>query len=107
MFKESDAPTQGWEVYAMRQQFHNDEGITLIADATKLASQGKLKAGMGLPNPPLSYAIGDFIVSINNSTPAVTTVDEGMRAAVVGILAHQAVMTGETVSVDQELFKGS
>ena len=28
MFKEADAPTQGWEVYANRQQFHNDEGIT-------------------------------------------------------------------------------
>jgi predicted dehydrogenase len=49
MFKEADAPTQGWEVYANRQQFHNDEGITLIADATKLAEQGKLKEGVGLP----------------------------------------------------------
>jgi hypothetical protein len=51
MFKEADAPTQGWEVYANRQQFHNDEGITLIAGATKLAEQGKLKAGVGLPTP--------------------------------------------------------
>ncbi|MEM8757946.1 MAG: Gfo/Idh/MocA family oxidoreductase, partial [Planctomycetota bacterium] len=40
MFKEADAPTQGWEVYANRQQFHNDEGITLIAGATQLAEQG-------------------------------------------------------------------
>jgi predicted dehydrogenase len=31
MFKEADSPTQGWEVYANRQQFHNDEGITLSA----------------------------------------------------------------------------
>ena len=50
MFKEADAPTQGWEVYANRQQYFNDEGITLIADATKLASQGKLKEGIGLQN---------------------------------------------------------
>jgi hypothetical protein len=50
MFKEADAPTQGWEVYANRQQFHNDEGITLIAGATKLAEQGKLKEGVGLPH---------------------------------------------------------
>ena len=44
MFKEAGAPTQGWEVYANRQQFHNDEGITLIADATQLAAQDKLKS---------------------------------------------------------------
>ena len=68
MFKEADAPTQGWEVYATRQQFHNDEGITLIADATKLASQGKLKEGVGLPNPPLYYALGDWITAIGERT---------------------------------------
>ncbi|MBZ0170954.1 MAG: Gfo/Idh/MocA family oxidoreductase, partial [Phycisphaerales bacterium] len=55
LFKEADAPTQGWEVYANRQQFHNDEGITLIAGATKLAEQGKLKEGVGLPHTPLRY----------------------------------------------------
>ncbi|MHC4943578.1 MAG: Gfo/Idh/MocA family protein, partial [Planctomycetota bacterium] len=42
MFKEADAATQGWEVYAVRQHFHKEEGITLIANATKLARQGKL-----------------------------------------------------------------
>jgi hypothetical protein len=26
LFKEVDSPTQGWEVYATRQQFFNDEG---------------------------------------------------------------------------------
>jgi hypothetical protein len=56
MFKEADAPTQGWEVYANRQQFHNDEGITLIAGATKLAEQGKLKEGVGLPYTPQGSA---------------------------------------------------
>ncbi len=61
MFKESDAPTQGWEVYANRQQFHNDVGITLIADATKLAAQNKLKDGVGLPETSLYYALEKFI----------------------------------------------
>ena len=65
MFKEADAPTQGWEVYANRQQFHNDEGITLIADATKLASQGKLKQGVGLPHDSLYYSLFDFLKAIS------------------------------------------
>jgi predicted dehydrogenase len=71
MFKEADAPTQGWEVYANRMQFHNDEGITLIADATKLAEQGRLKEGVILPHPPLYYALGDFLRSILEDQPAV------------------------------------
>ena len=101
LFKESDAPTQGWEVYANRQQFHNDEGITLIADATKLASQGKLKEGVGLPNDPLYYCLADWLGAIGEGAPAATSVDEAARASVVGIMAHNAVMAGgERVAID-------
>lgn len=103
MFKEADAPTQGWEVYANRQQFHNEEGITLIADATQLASQGKLESGVGLPNPPLYYGVGDFLKSVTEGTPVVTSIQEGARATVIGILTNQAVLTGETITVDPAL----
>lgn len=100
MFKEADAPTQGWEVYANRQQFHNDEGITLIADATQLAAQGNLQEGVGLPDPPLYYAINAFLTSVIDSQPVVATADVGYRATVVGILAHQAVTSGKEVAID-------
>ncbi|MCK4873969.1 MAG: Gfo/Idh/MocA family oxidoreductase [Phycisphaerales bacterium] len=105
MFKEADAPTQGWEVYAMRERFHSDDGITLIADATQLAAQGKLKEGIGLPNPPLYYAIEDFLRSVTQGKPVVCTAEEGLRAAVIGILANQAVITGDTITIDRSLFK--
>ncbi|UCD76834.1 MAG: Gfo/Idh/MocA family oxidoreductase [Phycisphaerales bacterium] len=107
MFKEADAPTQGWEVYANRQQFHNDEGITLIADATKLAAQGRLKEGVGLPNPPLYYSIADFLTSIIDQQPVVCSVEQGLRATVIGILANQAIVTGQTVTADEDMFKGT
>ncbi len=103
MFKEADAPTQGWEVYANRQQFHNDEGITLIAEATKLASQGKLKEGVGLPHPSLYYALADFVRSITEGAPVVAGAEEGMRATLVGLAAQQAVLTGQTVEITQEM----
>lgn len=106
MFKEADAPTQGWEVYANRQRFHNEEGITLIADATQLASQGKLETGVGLPNPPLYYGLGDFLKSVTEGTPVATSIEEGMRATVIGILTHQAVTAGETVTIDPALLAG-
>ncbi|MBX3323797.1 MAG: Gfo/Idh/MocA family oxidoreductase [Phycisphaeraceae bacterium] len=99
MFKEADAPTQGWEVYANRQQFHNDEGITLIAGATQLASQGKLQEGIGLPHAPLYYAVGDFLKSVASGANVACSAEEGYRATVVGIKAAQAVATGQTVSI--------
>lgn len=100
MFKESDAPTQGWEVYANRQQFHNDEGITLIAGATQLAEQGKLKDGVGLPYSSLYYALADWIGAIDTKATPACTIDEAARATAVGIAANQAVVTGETVDID-------
>jgi predicted dehydrogenase len=107
MFKESDSPTMGFEVYANRQQFHNDEGITLIADATKLAEQGKLKEGVGLPNTSLYYALAEFIKSMQDGKPPVVTADDGCRASVVGILANKAATTGESVTVDPAMLKGA
>ncbi len=106
MFKEADAPTQGWEVYANRQRFHNEEGITLIADATQLASQGKLESGVGLPNPSLYYGIADFLKSVTESEPVVTSMAEGARATIVGILTNQAIVTGQTVKIDPAMLAG-
>jgi len=100
MFKEADAPTQGWEVYANRQRFHNDEGITLIADATKLSAQGKLKEGVGLPHAPLYYALEAFLKSATEDKDIVCTADEGVRAALVGIAGQQAALTGATQAIE-------
>ncbi|MGE3110151.1 MAG: Gfo/Idh/MocA family protein, partial [Phycisphaerales bacterium] len=99
MFKEADAPTQGWEVYANRQQFHSDEGITLIADATKLASQGKLKEGVGLPNSPLYYSLEAFLRSVIEGTPAACNAEEGARTAIVSIAASRSVTGGSAVAI--------
>ncbi len=99
MFKEADAPTQGWEVYANRQRFHNDEGITLIADATKLASQGKLKEGVGLPNPSLYYALSDFVDSIVANKPPACDAAAGAKSTIIAIKAAAAVRSGELVKL--------
>lgn len=105
MFKEADAPTQGWEVYANRQQFHNDEGITLIAGATQLAEQGKLQEGIGLPHTPLRYALADFLVAAGEGSAPVVSADDGMRATVVGIMADRAVREGGTVRIEPEMLR--
>ncbi len=105
LFKEADAPTQGWEVYANRQQFHNEEGITLIANATQLADQGKLKDGIGLPFDSLHYAIEAFLKSVTNGSDVVATADVGARATIIGILANQAIVEGREIAIDSALLK--
>ena len=100
MFKEADAPTQGWEVYANRQQFHNDEGITLIAGATQLAEQGKLEDGVGLPHTPLWYGVETFLRAVTEGVPVACTADEAARSTIVGIRAHEAVTGRTTVEID-------
>ncbi len=100
MFKEADAPTQGWEVYANRQQFHDDEGITLIAGATQLAEQGKLQEGVGLPHSSLWYGIEAFLKSVTEGAEVTCSASEGARATIVGIRAHEAVTSGSVVEID-------
>lgn len=100
MFKEADAPTQGWEVYANREQFHDDVGITLIADATQLASQGKLKEGVGLPQSSLWYALSDFVESAAEGAPVACSAEEGLRSTAIGILAQRAVTSGKEVAIE-------
>jgi predicted dehydrogenase len=99
LFKEADAPTQGWEVYATRQEVFGQEGIMLVADATKLASQGLLKAGVGLEHPPLYYALAGFVASVTAGQPVRCSIAEGARATIAGILANRAVVTGEAVTI--------
>ena len=99
LFKEADAPTQGWEVYATRQQVLDDEGIVLIANATQLAAQGQLQSGAGLPHPPVYYALVDFVKSVNEGAPVACSMAEGSRATQVAILANQAVVRGGSVEI--------
>lgn len=106
MFKEADAPQLGFEVYANRQQFHNDEGITLIADATKLASQGKLKEGVGLPHSSAYYGVNDFLGAVIEGREAKCSVSEAARASMVALAVNEAVKTGKSVAIDGEMLKG-
>lgn len=99
LFKEQDAPTQGWEVYAPREEFFGDEGIVLVAEATQLASQADLRNDAGLPHPPLYYALVGFLRAAWEGQPVACSMEEGARATIVGILANQAVLTGKPVEI--------
>ncbi len=97
LFKEPDAPTQGWEVYATRQQIFDEEGIVLIANATQLAAQGQLQAGVGLPHPSLYYSLMDFLRSVTENAPVACSMQDGAHATIVGIRANEAITTGREI----------
>jgi len=105
MFKESDSPTQGWEVYANRQTFHTDVGITLIADATQLASQGKLKEGVGLPNDPLYYSLESFLKAAASGKAPACSAEDAFKTLAVTLAASEALASGKDVTIDPASLK--
>jgi predicted dehydrogenase len=98
LFKEADSPTQGWEVYATREHHQKDEGLVLLANATKLAEQSKLKEGIGLPHSPLWYALDDFVAAcLGGGKPACSFAD-ALPATELAISAAAALRDGTAIS---------
>ena len=77
----------------------------MIADATKLASQGKLQEGVGLPFTSLYYALADFVTAAGEGKPAACSISEGARSTAVGILAHQALVEQRELEIDPKLLE--
>jgi predicted dehydrogenase len=106
MFKETDAPLLGWEVYARKDDFLNDSGIALVANATKILAQGKKPAeAASQTEAPLQYALGRFIENINDGTRPVADWKAGLNATVVAIRAHEAVTRGGRITLNAADFE--
>ena len=92
MFKESDAPLLGWEVYARKDNFHKETGIALVANATKLVAQGE-QAEDTTPamTTSLQAALDAFLTNVNEVSGAVedfkATFGDADKAALVKHLA--------------------
>jgi len=68
MFKEADAPLLGWEVYATKEAFYKESGISLKAGASKQADQAKkgTAADVADEKSALHYAIESFLINSHN-----------------------------------------
>jgi predicted dehydrogenase len=133
MFKEADAPLLGWEVYARKDTFHKETGISLKMDASKLTSQGDQDTDtVEAPDPPIFFALQNFLrntvevtqavedfVSIYgddeealaehltkgiNKLPAADYLD-GYRATVLAIKANEAIVKGERIVMRPEWYE--
>lgn len=108
LFKEADAPLLGWEVYARKEPIGDENGIALVADATKLLALGKIpgKDGSSLDpgKNPLFYSVESFLNAARAQKPAACGPEEGFHATVTALKANEAVLTGTKIAFQKDWF---
>jgi len=132
MFKETDAPLLGWEVYARKDTFYRETGIALVMDATKLAAQGETAAAeANFAELPINFALESFLSNSNEVGGAVEDFNstfnpkdlpalrkyladlkllpgagwrEGLEATVLALKANESVTTGKRIAFQPEWF---
>ena len=94
LIKEADSPLLGWEVYARKESVHDETGIAMVADATKLLQAGK-EPGKDGPlepeKPPLVAAFESFIQQHPRGSSACGPRD-AVPATVAALAANGAVV---------------
>lgn len=105
MFREPDAPLLGWEVYARKEEFFNQTGISLVADATKLLAQGlNPSSDSSLLTTPIKSALEDFILCIHESKAPNAGYKEGFEATVTAVKSNEATLKGSKIEFKDEWF---
>jgi predicted dehydrogenase len=107
MIKEADSPLLGWEVYARKEPVHNETGIAMVADASKILAAGGKPAEEGSFEPKrdaLYLALESFTRSVRDGSKAASGPEEGYQATVVAVKANEAVVTGTTITYQPEWF---
>jgi predicted dehydrogenase len=77
LFKETDAPLLGWEVYARKDKFYEETGIALVANASKSVQQAPKPGETEISNPILMSALDRFL---KNASDAEITLATGREA---------------------------
>ncbi len=101
MFKEVDAPMVGWEVYARKDTFYREKGITLAANATQLDAQNQDPAADD-PNleTPLFYALKDFTDNhFFGPYPSAAGPEQGFESVVLVSKANEAIRNNTKVDI--------
>jgi predicted dehydrogenase len=135
MFRETDAPLLGWEVYARKETFYKESGIVLASNATKLVAQGET----GQSSPLLDFsslyyaleafinnaylhssavkdfidtygegdadALKEYLVDIDKKKMPATDAKTGYTATALAIKANEAILKKERLMIDEALFK--
>jgi predicted dehydrogenase len=105
LIKEADSALLGWEVYARKESVHDETGIAMVADATKLLQAGK-EPGKDGPlepeKPALVVALESFVTSIRTHTPPACGPAEACAATVAALKANAAVLSNTRIALHAE-----
>ncbi len=105
LIKEADSPLLGWEVYARKEAVHDETGIAMVADATKLLQAGK-EPGKDAPaepeKPPLLLAFEAFARSIRQKAPSICGPRDGFASTVAALKANEAVLANARIEIRPE-----
>lgn len=109
MFKEADSKALGWEVYARKEKIGDEEGIALVADATKQLALGKkpgeTKVEATTEQDSIYTAVETFLTHLRDGSKPEAGALEGYQATVVALKAHEAIMSGSKVIYQPDWFK--
>jgi predicted dehydrogenase len=135
MFRETDSPLLGWEVYARKESFYKESGIVLASNATKLVAQGDT----GQSSPLLDFsslfyaletfvnnaylhsaavedfistygegdnaALKEYLVEIDKKKNPATNQITGFEATALVILANEAISKNQRLTIDPAIYK--
>ncbi len=106
MFKESDAPNLGWEVYATKENIGDETGIALVANATKLLDAGldPSENRNAYTKGAIYYACETFLNAIRGTEKTPCGPVEGYEATVVALKANEAILSGNKIVFRKEWF---
>lgn len=109
MFKEVDAPLLGWEVYARKETVGDNNGIALVADATKILALGKKPGEEGSSTleagrDALYYSLEAFVTSVREQKPTPCGPEDALAATVTALKANEAVLGNTRVVFQPEWY---
>lgn len=111
MFKETDSPLLGWEVYARKDKLSIGDqmtasGIALVADATKLLAQGKDpgQVGTDVTKTMLYQAMDAYLDCIRSNKKPPAGPAEGFEATVISHKVHEATLGNTRIEFDKAWF---
>lgn len=108
MVKEADSALWGWEVYAKKEQYFDETGICMVANASKILAEGKdpaKDATSELTEEPLAVALESFARSVRDGSKPAAGALEGYQAAVTVIKANEAILTGSKIAYTPDMFE--
>jgi len=108
MIKEADSAALGWEVYAYKEKVSEETGIALVADATKILSEGKKPGENRDIDPkktPLFFSVSHFINAVRSQKKSAVDETRGYQATVCAIKANEAIVKGSKVQFEKTWFE--